>query len=40
MTVDDEVTARMLGRHHRSVHPPEREAPMATPNIETISVIA
>ena len=26
----------MLGRHHRSVHPPVREAPMATPNIETI----
>src|SRR4029079_17038918 len=26
----------MLGRHYRSVHPPVREAPMATPNIETI----
>ena len=26
----------MLGRHHRSVQPPVREAPMATPNIETI----
>src|SRR5919206_4891631 len=26
----------MLGRQHRSVHPPVREAPMATPNIEAI----
>src|SRR5215207_11036061 len=26
----------MLERHHRSVHHPVREAPMATPNIETI----
>src|SRR3954452_17943288 len=26
----------MLEGHHRSVHPPVREAPMATPNIETI----
>src|SRR5215216_2258072 len=30
------VTARTLEGHHRSVHPPAREAPMATPNIETI----
>src|SRR6478735_6565961 len=27
----------MLGRHHRSVHRPVREAPMAIANIETIS---
>ena len=26
----------MLGGHHRSVHPPVREAPMATPNIDSI----
>src|SRR3954462_6016580 len=26
----------MLGRDHQSVHPPGREAPMATPNIDTI----